>query len=92
MSSLCDGMVVLHMPCEDNKQKVQQDTKRAVFLVCTNSAASVIPAVPPSGRHCAALQPCDRAGDQTGHDGQQDQLRQHQPWQVRLFLPAGPTE
>ncbi|KAM4726372.1 unconventional myosin-Ic-like isoform 2-T2 [Anableps anableps] len=30
VSSLCDGMVVLHMPCEDNKQKVD------VVLHCTH--------------------------------------------------------
>lgn len=54
--------------------------------VWIKNAASSIPAVPPSGRRRAALQPCDRTGDQTGHDGQQDQLRQRQPWQVRTFL------
>lgn len=37
----------------------------------------------PSGRCGPALQPRDRAGDKTSHDGQQGQLRQHQPGQVR---------
>lgn len=31
MSSLSDGMFVLHMPCDDNKQKVQYDTTLDVF-------------------------------------------------------------
>ena len=49
-------------------------------------------AVSPSGRRGAAVWPCDRAGDKTIHDGQQGQLRQRQPGQVRpvsLLLCGG---
>lgn len=42
-------------------------------------------AVPPPGWCGAALQPRDWAGDKTSHDGQQGQLRQHQPGQVRPY-------
>lgn len=48
-------------------------------------ATALNAAVPPSGRCCAALQPRDRSGDKTSHDGQQGQLRQRQPGQVRPY-------
>lgn len=69
------------MPSEDNKQKVHLGT--AVFQIVLAHAPLLNAAVPPSGWRRAALQPCDWAGDQTSHDGQESQLRQHQPGQVR---------
>lgn len=47
---------------------------------CSHSKSSC---APPSGWCGTALRPCDRAGDKTSHDGQQGELRQHQPGQVR---------
>lgn len=82
VSSLSDGIFVLHMPSEDRKQKVQLAPSAVAYLWRPHDRYKLSSASP-LGWRGAAMQLRDRGGDQTGPDGLQSQLHQRQPGQVR---------
>ena len=88
VSSLSDGLFVLHVPSDDNKQKVRPTAchkcscKSSCWFVwlwvSTVSPGGFLP-----GWRGFAERPCDRDLDQDRHLRRQNQQRQHQPGQVR---------